>query len=199
MEETDKVGSMSDKDNVGCRLGRSLASDCLFVEIVTGLVNRTKEVVVEWHKETKVGVDTAVVQGMVAWSVDDVLDARDSHEPARDKLKVAMANGVHDVKANEVDVEHGHGSSTLKEWTDHGNAKVGRVHEMFHEGMDGSGDGFGHKTGVVMRMVSRVEPLVVKCSMKPVVDELGGSNVPPEHLPQSRSVVEREVTESKLW
>jgi len=62
-----------------------------------------------------------------------------------------------------------------------------------------SGDGFGHEACVVVGMVARVEELVMKCPMKPVVDEFGGSHVPPKHLPQASRVVEREATESKRW
>jgi len=90
---------MSNKDHVGWSLGSRLASDCLLVEFIAGFVDCTKQVVVEGYKETKVGVDTAVVQGMVAGSVDQVLDTGNAHEPARDKLKVAVTNGVQDVKS----------------------------------------------------------------------------------------------------
>ena len=36
---------------------------------------------------------------MVAWGVNQVLDSRDGHEPPRNKLEIAVTNGVQNVKA----------------------------------------------------------------------------------------------------
>jgi len=106
VEQADEVGSMSDKHDIGWSLGSSLAGDCLFVESIRSLVDRAEQVVVDGHEETEVCVHTAVVQRMVAWGVDQVLHSWDSHEPPRNKLEIAVTNGVQDVKGKKVDVEH---------------------------------------------------------------------------------------------
>ena len=91
---------------------------------------------------------------MECGSVYKILHSRDAHKPSREEFEVAVSNAVHNVKANEICVEHGYRGSPQKERTQQRNREHRGVHDMFREGMYGTSYWFRNETRVVVRVVS---------------------------------------------
>lgn len=69
-------------------------------------------------------------------SVDEILERREGTKQALgNELNVAMAHGVHDVEAQEVDVHGALAQSPQSPRPDDGNGEIQRVHQMLRKRM----------------------------------------------------------------
>ncbi len=71
----------------------------------------------------------------------------------REELEVAVADDVKEVEAEQVRVEHGNAGAAAEPRAKQRDREVGRVHEMLHERVHRSGDGFRYEGSVMMRVV----------------------------------------------
>mmetsp|Transcript_12616 Transcript_12616/g.34717 ORF Transcript_12616/g.34717 Transcript_12616/m.34717 type:complete len:228 (-) Transcript_12616:215-898(-) len=177
VEQREQLRAVRDEHHVRGLVRRGFAVDGFAVQLVRARIVGPVSDVVYGHEEAEVHVHLGVVQGVVGWCVDEVLHARDGHEPLGHELKVAVPDVVQDVKADEVGVEHGDGCAAKRPRPDERNGKVGGVHQVLHEGMHGAGDGLGDEGRVVVRVVPAVQRVMVERPVEPVVTKLGGPRV----------------------
>ena len=198
MEKREQLRAVRHEHHVRSLVRRSLAVDSLAVQLVAGRVVCPVRHVVNRHEEAEVHVHLGVVQGVVGRGVDEILHARDVHEPLGHELEVAVPDVVQQVEADEVRVEHRDGRAAKRPRPDEGDGEVGGVHDVLHEGMHGAGDGLGDERRVVVRVVPTVERVVVERPVQPIVDELGGPRVQQKELPHPHGVVLWEVVVAQV-
>lgn len=93
-------------------------------------------------------------------------------EALGDELEVAVAEVVHEVDVDEVAVGRDDRDGAGGDGAEDGDGEEDEVDDLLGEGVDDGGDGLSDDGGVVVRVVPRVQPVVVQRPVQPVVEEL---------------------------
>uniref|UniRef100_A0A7C9AYG8 Uncharacterized protein n=1 Tax=Opuntia streptacantha TaxID=393608 RepID=A0A7C9AYG8_OPUST len=115
-------------------------------------------------------------------SVHEIFEWReDGKHPSRNNLKVAVTHVVHEVDVSEIGRCCSNRVYPYQRSCQQWYGKENKVSNVFREWMNHRSDGLSDNGRMMMRVVARVEEVMVQRSMEPVIQELHRANVKQHH------------------